>query len=274
MSQQIENITAEQAFKSNANFERYLELNPPEVMTSTLDEFNSLGADLHVIRYELTQKVESLSGALNQIAKKESATPSFIIWVFANEKEEVMELTRYIKQSEDLGIFVFKASLNGDKMDVKCLLKPELKQKKKAVRNDNAPAKVLQKAYWDKYFEVCDELQSEMQINPKPQHYQYIPMGKRGVQIMQTINTQNKYVATELFINADKTIFEQLLDNKEKIEKSLGKLDWQALEGKKSSRIRQVFEVDITNQENFEQAIKEQIKMAENFKKTFSKYLK
>ncbi len=112
-----------------------------------------------------------------------------------------------------------------------------------------------------------------MQVNPKPQHYQYIPMGKRGVQIMQTINTQNKYVATELFINADKTIFQQLLDNKEKIEKSLGELDWQALEGKKSSRIRQTFEIDITNQENFEQAIKEQIKMAEKFKKTFSKYL-
>ena len=156
MTQEIENITAEQAFKSNANFEKYLEFNPPEVMTSTLDEFNSMGADLHVIRYELTQKIESLSGALNQIARKESPTPSFIIWIFANEKEEVMELTRYIKQSESLGIFVFKASLNGDKMDVKCLLKPELKQKKKAVRNDNAPAKLLQKAYWDKYFEICD----------------------------------------------------------------------------------------------------------------------
>ncbi len=63
------------------------------------------------------------------------------------------------------------------------------------------------------------------------------------------------------------------LISKEKIEKSLGELDWQALEGKKSSRIRQTFEVDITNQENFESAIKEQIKMAESFKKTFSKYL-
>lgn len=91
---------------------------------------------------------------------------------------------------------------------------------------------------------------------------------------MQTINTQNKYVATELFINADKTIFEQLLTNKEKIEKSLGELDWQALEGKKSSRIRQVIDIDITDENNFEQAIKEHIKMAEDFKTTFTKYLK
>jgi len=273
MSQELENITAEQAFKSNANFEKYLELYPPEVMTSTLDEFKSIGADLHVIRYELTQKVESLSGALNQIAKKESATPSFIIWVFANEKEEVMELTRYIKQSESLGIFVFKASLNGDKMDVKCLLKPELKQKKKAVRNDNAPAKLLQKAYWDKYFEVCDELQSEMQVNPKNQHWQYIPIGKRGVCLMLTTSIQKQYVGVDLVINYDKQIFERLSEDKEKIENELGELEWVNIQDNKSSKIRKIISCDLTNEKQLNAIIKEHIKLAENFKKTFSKYL-
>lgn len=40
--------------------------------------------------------------------------------------------------------------------------------------NLNAPAKIFQEKYLQKYFEICDELQSEMQVEPKPQHFQYL----------------------------------------------------------------------------------------------------
>jgi hypothetical protein len=63
------------------------------------------------------------------------------------------------------------------------------------------------------------------------------------------------------------------LEHKKEIEKSLGKLDWQELESKKSSRIRQVLEIDITNETNFKEAVTAQIKMAEAFKTEFKKYL-
>lgn len=264
----------QEAFKSKAKFSELMQ-NIPVSITQELANYPDADGKVVIHVAELTQNENTLFETLADDSIKALKQPPYFVWIITNEKEKIMNFVRIINQNSmaGFGIFVFKASLNEDKIDIKCLLKPELKPIKKYVRNDNAPAKLLQKAYWEKYFEVCDELQSEMQVTPKPQHYQYIPMGKRGVQIMQTINTQNKYVATELFINADKSIFEQLLNNKEKIEKSLGELDWQALEGKKSSRIRQTFEIDITNQDNFEQAIKEQIKMAENFKKTFSKYL-
>ena len=170
-------------------------------------------------------------------------------------------------------IFIFKAFLNGDKMGFECLLKPELNNKKSYTRNENTPAKIFQKEYWEKYFEICDELQSEMQVNPKPQHFQYLPMGKRGVQIMQTVNTKLGYVATEIFINNDQTIFEKLLEHKVEIEEELGFLEWQPIEGKKSSRIRKTLGVDILKEENIERAVKLQIKTAEDFKKVFSKYL-
>ena len=152
-------------------------------------------------------------------------------------------------------------------------MKPELNNKKSYTRNENTPAKIFQKVYWEKYFEICDELQSEMQVNPKPQHFQYLPMGKRGVQIMQTVNTKLGYVATEIFINNDQTIFEKLLEHKVEIEEELGFLEWQPIEGKKSSRIRKTLGVDILKEENIERAVKLQIKTAEDFKKVFSKYL-
>ncbi|MCD7879853.1 MAG: DUF4268 domain-containing protein [Candidatus Gastranaerophilales bacterium] len=111
-------------------------------------------------------------------------------------------------------------------------MKPEIPTK--TIRNENTPAKLLQKEYWEQYFEICDELQSEMQVTPAPRHYQYISMGKAGVQIVQTVNTKDNYAATEIMINNNKEIFNKLLENKSEIEEKLGNLDWQFLEGKKS----------------------------------------
>jgi len=268
MTQEIENITAEQAFKSNANFEKYLTLTPPEVMTSTLDEFNSIGADLHVIRYELTQKVESLLGALNQVAKKESATPSFIVWVFANEKEDIMELTKLIRQNEILGIFVFKATLIDNKMDIKCLLKPKFETKKTTV----SKAKQIQLEYWKNYNEICDELgEGNYQIEPKAQHWQYIPLGKTGVSLQLTVNTQADYVGVDLFIANNKELFEKLETHKTKIEKELGELEWVNNASVKSARIRKTKNSIIT--ELNKEDITQHIELAKTFKATFSKYL-
>ena len=46
---------------------------------------------------------------------------------------------------------------------------------------------------------------------------------------MQTVNTQDKYIGTELFINNNKEIFNKLFENKEDIEATLNLLDWQKL---------------------------------------------
>jgi len=146
---------------------------------------------------------------------------------------------------------------------------PALKSKK----NLNAPSKVLQLKYWKKYSEICLKLKSDLKIKPAPQHWQTLSIGKAGVSITPTINTKNKYVACELLIANDKALFHSLLEHKKAIEKSLGKLDWQELPEKKSSRIRQVFEIDVTDEASFEEAAKVQIKMAEAFKVEFKKYL-
>ena len=90
---------------------------------------------------------------------------------------------------------------------------------------------------------------------------------------MQTVNTRLNCVATEIFINNDQSIFEKLFEHKPDIEEQLGYLEWQPIEGKKSSRIRKTLGVDISKEENLEQAIELQIKTAEEFKKVFSQYL-
>ena len=57
------------------------------------------------------------------------------------------------------------------------------------------------------------------------------------------------------------------MEHKVEIEEELGFLEWQPIEGRKSSRIRKTLGVDILKEENIERAVKLQIKTAEDFKK-------
>ena len=264
-----ETITATEVLKSRQNFSDYIEQNADTVIQNLLKDYPS--RPLQIIYPQLTQ---SSDGLMEIVSRLEGNQKAYIFWFIVNEKEDIkniaMTLNHYFDKNY-CGVFIIKAVINGDKIEFEPILKPEAPTKQ--IRNKNTPAKLLQKAYWEKYFEICDELQSDMQVNPAPQHYQYISIGKKGVQIMQTVNTKDKYIATELFINNDKDIFKKLMEQKNEIEEKLGFLDWQALDGKKSSRIRQILNYDISDVSQIDKAVKEHIKMAENFRETFKKYL-
>ena len=80
----------------------------------------------------------------------------------------------------ELGFFVFRAFLNGDKIDFECLLKPEFKTKEKKPRAITQTSGI-QFDYWTVYSEVCDEMGlGDFQVQPASQHYQNIPIGVKG----------------------------------------------------------------------------------------------
>ena len=262
-------ITPIEVLKSRQNFSDYIEQNADTVIKNLLKDYPP--RPLQIIYPQLTQ---SSDGLMEIVSRLEGNPKAYIFWFIVNEKEDLKNIALTLNHFFDknyCGIFIIKAVLNEDKIEFEPILKPEAPTKQ--IRNENTPAKLSQKAYWEKYFEICDELQSDMQVNPAPQHYQYISIGKKGVQIMQTVNTKDKYIATELFINNDKDIFKKLMEQKNEIEKKLGLLDWQALEGKKSSRIRQILNYDISDVSQIDKAIKDHIKMAEDFRETFKRYL-
>src|SRR5574344_649145 len=199
------------------------------------------------------------------------AKAPYLVWIVTNEKENVMNVLKTInKHSIDFGIFVFKASLIDNIITYKCLLKPDIKAKS----TSGGKAKQIQLEYWEKYSEVCDELgEGNFQINPKPKHWQYISMGKAGVAIWLTVNTQIGFIGVDFLINDDKELFEKLQNSQKEIEKDLGILDWENKPNVKTSRIRKTVPFDINNKENLNTSIKTHIEMAKIFKTTFSKYL-
>ena len=195
--------------------------------------------------------------------------PPFITWFITNEKEDVLNTVTTMNKFavKGYGIFIFKAFLNDDKIDVKCILKPELK-------NIGGVAKQCELEYWTTFNKINLEKKLGWKISPKTQHWQYLAIGKRGVSIMISVNTQEKLVGTDLIINYDKSIYENLYSHKDEIEKELGTLDWINKPKNKSCRIRKSISVDITDSSNHKEIIEKHIELTLQFKEVISKYLK
>jgi len=262
-----EKIIPQDAFKSKKNFEEFMaNHNAPEII-SVLADYPKANGKAIVTIADLTQNPETIINALSEI--KNLPQSPFIVWIVANERENLITAAETLNKfsNKDFGVFIFKASLNNDKIGFKCLLKPDKKSQ------SLGKAKQIQLKYWERYFEICDEIGSDMQVNPKPQHWQYIPMGKAGVCLQLSVGTDVPYICVDLLINKDKSIFENLEKQQQKIEKELGTLDWINEVNKKSSKIRKTIGFDVTDESKIEEAIKAHIELAQKFQATFSKYL-
>ncbi len=267
-----EAITSMEILKSKQNFSDFIEAKSKSVIDDLLKDYPQ--RSVQIIIPQLTPNTDGLIDSLKQLSNSQK---SYIFWFIANEREDLLNIAKNLNQIfiNGCGIFIIKASLNDDKIDFECLLKPELVEKRNRVVNTNTPAKLLQKGYWEQYIDVCDASEHpEMQIKEAlPRHYQNISIGKSGFQILQTVNTMSGYVASEL-LTTNLSMFEYLFDFKDDIEKMIGKLEWDRKPNNKTAKIRKIFEFDINHCDDYKEAILEHVKMAAQFKAMADKYLK
>ena len=256
--------TLTDVFKSRQNFSDYIETNSSEVISQILENYPK--RSMHIVYPQLTQSSEGLINAAGELVEEQKA---YIFWFIANEKEDLLKIAKTLNNFFDknyCGIFVIKAFLNGDKIEFNCILKPEHSI------NKNTPCKIMQKQYWEKYFEICDEMALDLQVNPQYQHWQYLPMHKRRVCLMLSVSIQKEYIGVDLVIS-DKTIYKYLYNLKDKIEAELGKLEWINEPNNKTTKIRKTLTYDVNDLNTQAKAVKDHIDLALQFKETFSKYL-
>ena len=263
-------ITAEEALKSKKNFEEFISDYDSPIITSTLANYSNIGGEVVVKICDLTQKIETLSSALADSTIQNLQKPPFIVWIVTSPKDELLEVVKTLNKFSVKGtkIFVFKAFLNEDKIKFECLLKPDILNNSKGGK-----AKQLQLEYWTKYSEICDLLgEGDYQIIPKPQHWQYLPLGKTGISFQLTINTRDSFIGVDLCITNNVQLFDLLNSHKTDIEQELGALEWINKSNIKTARIRKTINIEIT-QDNFESIARTHIEIAKEFKKAVSKYL-
>ena len=256
--------TLADVFKSRQNFLDYIEANSSEIISQLLENYPK--RSMHIVYPQLTQSSEGLINAAGELVDEQKA---YIFWFIANEKEDLLKIAKTLNNFFDknyCGIFVIKTFLNVDKIEFNCILKPEHSI------NKNTPCKIMQKQYWEKYFEICDEMALDLQVNPQYQHWQYLPMHKRRVCLMLSVSIQKEYIGVDLVIS-DKTIYKYLYNLKDKIEAELGKLEWINEPNNKTTKIRKTLTYDVNDLNTQAKAVKDHIDLALQFKEIFSKYL-
>ena len=262
-------INLQEAFKSKAKFSELMEDTPAQIMQELSNYPKADGkAIIHIA--ELTQNEDTFFNAIGDDTVINLPQPPFIVWIITNEKEKVMRIVNLINKNatSGFGIFVFKATLNENQIDIKCLAKPPIKKV-----SQGGKAKKFQLEYWKKYSEVCDSLgEGDYQVIPKPQHWQYLPLGKTGVSIQLTLNTRDNFVGVDLCITNNVQLFESLNIHKTKIEQALGTLEWVNKSNVKTARIRKIINVEFT-QTDIDSVVRAHIKTAKEFKELTSKYL-
>ena len=223
-----------------------------------------------VIECELKQNIKTLAGLLKHAS---SYNAKNILWLVNQEIPDAIDTASWLSKiiSHEVKLYIVKCFIKNDEVCFKPLLIPSANtyQRPKAKITNT---KENQEKFWQEFQKYTTENNHPLKINPATQHWQYVSIGMQGVSIQLTINTTKNNLGCELLIANDKELFYKLEGHKKEIEKQLGKLDWQALEGKKSSRIRTTMDFNIETANN-EEGILWLINTTDKFKDVFSKHL-
>jgi len=216
---------------------------------------------------DLTQKAETYHNVIGEF--KEGETP-YIIWVVTNTKPELLRYINFFNttRNKNTGIFLFLASLNNNQIEFNCILKPN---KLTRIKSSGEDMEKFYLDHWNKYAEICNKFDIDVQIKPIPKRTTFISVGTAKAVIMQTISRKSKYVSSELYIK-DKNLFDLLYEQKDSIEKKFGTMEWLRLDDKKASRIVSYFKIDVEDPANQEKAIIENIRLAQNLKSVLLKF--
>ena len=148
-------------------------------------------------------------------------------------------------------------------------------------RSDLTPTQRSQWEFWKDWFQYMKKQGTDLDLRrkAKPQHWYPINVGKAGFSMTLTVNSAKNQIGCALSIRETKHGFPQLKNQKQDIEEKLGakgRLEWQLLPDRKSSRIVQYKSGDFKDKDKDRQDklfawMKDR---AETFHKVFSPLLK
>jgi len=206
-----------------------------------------------------------------------------IIWIVKDVREEHEKAVDWLNEHTDdeVNFFIIKIELwqIGDSLiapKFQVISKPNewakvIKGRGGASYTDT---QMMQLEFWTKFKEYAIENEASFRLRKAlPRQYYDISFGFSMGHIALFIGTQEKIIRCELYIPDSKETFRQFYENKEKIEAELKeKLEWREIPDKKASRIRSSKDVDISNEENWEDCFIWLMEETEKFQTVFSKY--
>ena len=151
------------------------------------------------------------------------------------------------------------------------------REAKRIEQGEVSETKLKQYKFWTELGKELQAADTPLKLQKVyPQHWTNIAVGKTGVHLGATFNTQQERVSAQLYIIKNKNWFKELESQKDIIEKELGeKLSWQLLPEKAASRIALYrSNSDIENTDDWKDMLKWLVLKLEKLRIVFSPRLK
>lgn len=203
-----------------------------------------------------------------------------VIWIVKEVREEHRQAVDWLNEhtDEEINIFLCKIELwqiNDSEIAPKfqVICRPNNWTKTiKNTRNEVSPTKLIQYHYWEAVKEYIENNSKILKpVAAQQQHWYDLSAGSSLARISLTVNSVKKCITCAIYIPDNKELFNELYSNKKEIESDIGlELTWDKLEGKKAARIDIRKQIDPMNKENWKEAIKWHVKIAEKLHNGFS----
>ena len=131
--------------------------------------------------------------------------------------------------------------------------------------------------FWNRFNEILVDRGKPFNVRKaSTDHWYYVAIGVSSCHVGMNLVNKENVVVIELYINDDKSLYDKLSEEKEKIEQELDlTLDWQRLDDKKASRIMyRIPGLNFDDHSNYDQLMNEMIDKAVLFAKVFKKRVK
>ena len=213
-----------------------------------------------------------------------------IVWIAASFNEEHKATLEWLNKITDenynffgLEIELYKIEDSKIAPNFKIVCQPDnwsqsiSREAKRIEQGEVSETKLKQYKFWTELGKELQTAETPLKLQKaRPQHWTNLAVGKTGVRLAATFNTQEERVSAQLYIVRDKSMFKALENDKELIEKELGeKLSWQLLPEKAASRIALYRpNSDIENNDDWKEMLKWLVEKLEKLRSVFSTRLK
>ena len=210
-----------------------------------------------------------------------------IVWVVAEVRDEHKRAIEWFNENmqSEISFFLVKTEvwkIGGSQPAVKfnIIVEPndwaKIKKSSSAYSRELTETKLNKLEFWNAFKDYANTYETKLRVGrkPRPQHWYSISFGSSKAGLACTTNKRDNYVAVEIYINDDKSIYHKLFENKDNIEKLLEDeaISWEELPSKKASRIKVVRKGNPENKDRWEEYFQWLIKNGEILAKVFNKY--
>ena len=212
-----------------------------------------------------------------------------IVWVVADVRDEHKRAVEWFNENmqSEISFFLVKTEVwkIGDSQPAvkfNIIVEPndwaKIKKSSSTYSRELTETRLNKLEFWNAFKDYANTYETKLRLGrkPRPQHWYSISFGSSKAGLACTTNKRDNYVAVEIYINDDKSLYHKLFENKDSIEKLLEDeaISWKELPRKKASRIKVVRNGNPENKDRWEEYFQWLIKNGEILAKAFNKYSK